>query len=67
VVVMAVMAMVNDNHNLRLRRIGNCEAEDEYESKQNLFHSSQYRAAQIDLQSYCDHCAQTPDTVPSNA
>jgi hypothetical protein len=34
-----VMAMVYDHHNLRLRRIGYCETEDEHESEQNSFHS----------------------------
>jgi hypothetical protein len=40
VMMATVMVMaVHDNHNLRLRRIGCCEAEDEHESKQNLFHN----------------------------
>jgi len=37
---MMVMAVVDDNHNLRLRRIGYCEAEDEHETEQNFFHTS---------------------------
>ena len=40
VVMMVVMAVVYYHHNLRLRRIGNCETEDEHESEQNLFHNS---------------------------
>lgn len=39
-----VMAGVDHNDNLRLRRIGCCEAEDEHESKQNLFHNSVCRS-----------------------
>lgn len=38
--MVVVMAGVYDHHNLRLRRIGNREAEDEDQSKQNLFHGS---------------------------
>jgi hypothetical protein len=33
-----VMAMVYDHHNLRMCRIGYCETEDEHESEQNSFH-----------------------------
>ena len=41
VVMMAVMVVaVYNHHNLRLRRIGHCEAEDESESEQNPYHSS---------------------------
>jgi hypothetical protein len=41
-----VMAVVVDYHDdLRLRRIGYREAEDEHESKQNLFHNSVSRPA----------------------
>jgi hypothetical protein len=46
VVVMVVMMMaVYDHHDLRLRRIRHCEAEDKNDSKQNLFHDSVWRAA----------------------
>ncbi len=38
-VVMVVVGM-NNHHNLRLRRIGYREAEEEHESEQNLFHNS---------------------------
>ena len=31
-VMVVVVARMNDNHYLRLRRVGHCEAEDEYES-----------------------------------
>jgi hypothetical protein len=36
--MMVVMVVVYYNHDLRLRRIGYCEAEGEHESEQNLFH-----------------------------
>jgi len=39
VIVMVVMMAMNDHYNLRLRRIRHCEAEDEDQSEQNLFHS----------------------------
>jgi hypothetical protein len=39
VVVVTVMAMMNHDDYLRLRRIGDCEAEDENEAEQNLFHA----------------------------
>jgi len=39
-VMMMVMAVMNYHHNLRLRRIGYCEAEGEHEPEQNLFHNS---------------------------
>jgi hypothetical protein len=46
-VVMVMMMMVvvgmNHNHYLRLRRIRCCEAEDENQSEQNLFHTSSIR------------------------
>jgi hypothetical protein len=46
VVVMVVMVAGMDyHHNLRLRRIRYCEAEDEHESEQNLFHNSVCRPA----------------------
>jgi hypothetical protein len=32
VMMMVVVARMNDNHYLRLRRVGHCEAEDEHES-----------------------------------
>lgn len=41
VVVMTVMVMaVYNDHHLRLRRVGHCEAEDQGESEQDSFHSS---------------------------
>jgi hypothetical protein len=39
VMMMMVVTVVYYDHNLRLRRIGCCEAEDESECKQNLFHA----------------------------
>jgi len=38
--MMVVVMVVNDHHNLRLRRIRRCEAEDEEHSEQILFHAS---------------------------
>jgi hypothetical protein len=39
-VMMTMMVMaVYDHHNLRLRRIRCCEAEDESQCKENLFHA----------------------------
>jgi hypothetical protein len=38
-VVVMVMAVFN-HHDLRLRRIGCCEAEDESQCKQNFLHDS---------------------------
>jgi hypothetical protein len=46
VVVMVVVAGMDDHDNLRLRRIGYCEAEDEHESEQNLFHKTVCRPAE---------------------
>ena len=50
-VVVMMVAGMDDHDNLRLRRIGYCEAEGEHESEQNLFHKpsmltaeSEYRA-----------------------
>lgn len=43
--VMMMVAMMNYHHDLRLRRIGDCEAEGENEGKQNLFHNSVCRPA----------------------
>lgn len=40
VMMMVVMAVVHDHHDLRLRRVRYREAEDENQSKQNLFHGS---------------------------
>jgi hypothetical protein len=49
--VMVMAVVVDYHHNLRLRRVRYCEAEDEHESEQNLFHKlsmppgkSKYRA-----------------------
>jgi hypothetical protein len=53
-----VMAVMYYHDYLRLCRIGNCETEGEHESEQNSFHSTQYAARQIHLQSYYDHCSQ---------
>jgi hypothetical protein len=39
-VMVVMVAVMNYHHDLRLRRIGCCEAEDEHESEQNLFHNS---------------------------
>jgi hypothetical protein len=39
VVVMMMVVVVYYHHNLRLCRIGCCEAEDESECEQNLFHA----------------------------
>jgi hypothetical protein len=55
-VVMAMMMIASYHHNLRLRRIRRRIAEEESESEQNLFHSSQYDALQIHLQSCSDRC-----------
>jgi hypothetical protein len=38
VMTMVAAMAVYDHHNLRLRRIRNCETEDEHEAEQNLFH-----------------------------
>jgi hypothetical protein len=38
-VMVVVMMVVNYHHDLRLRRIGYCEAEDEDQSEQKLFHT----------------------------
>jgi len=43
VMVMVMTAMVYYHHNLRLRRIRYCEAEDQHEAEQNLFHDSVWR------------------------
>ena len=42
-----VMAVMYDHHNLRLRRIGHCEAEEKSESEQNSFHSSVLRVTSL--------------------
>jgi hypothetical protein len=54
--MVVVVMVVYYHHNLGLRRIRECEAKDESESKQNLFHSSQYGALQMYLQSCSDRC-----------
>jgi hypothetical protein len=43
--MMVVMAVVYYNHDLRMRRIGYCEAEGEHESEQNFFHDLVCRLA----------------------
>ena len=45
VVMMVVVVWVYDHYDLRLRRIGNREAEGEHESEQNLFHNLVCRPA----------------------
>jgi hypothetical protein len=60
VVTMMVMTMVNDNHHLRLRRIRDCEAEEEHEAEQSLFHSSQYVPRDLGILSYCDQWLNEP-------
>jgi hypothetical protein len=37
--MMVMVAVVNHNDYLRLHRVRHCEAEDEHESEQNLFHN----------------------------
>jgi hypothetical protein len=39
-VMMMVVMAVYDHHNLRLRHIGYCEAEDESQCEENSFHAS---------------------------
>ena len=39
VMVVVMMMVVNYHHDLRLRRIGYCEAEDENQSEQKLLHT----------------------------
>ena len=62
VVMMMVVVVVvaYDHHDLRLRRIRSCEAEDESESKQNLFHSLQYDALRVSLPSCSDRYVLRP-------
>ena len=45
VVVVVMVAGMDDHDNLRLRRIGYREAEGEHESEQNLFHNTVCRPA----------------------
>ena len=47
VVMVVVVVLLNYHHNLRLRRIGCCEAEEKHESEQNLFHNSVCRLANL--------------------
>ncbi len=44
VVMMMVVTVVDYNHNLRLRRVGCREAENEDQCQQNLLHDSVSRA-----------------------
>jgi hypothetical protein len=60
VVMMVVVMVAYDHHDLRLRRIRCCEAEDESESKQNLFHSLQYDALRGSLPSCSDRYVLRP-------
>ena len=60
VVMMVVVVVAYDHHYLRLRRIRSCEAEDESESKQNLFHSLQYDALRVSLPSCSDRYVLRP-------
>jgi hypothetical protein len=39
VVVMMMVTMMDHHHDLRLRRVGHREAEDQSHAKQNLFHA----------------------------
>jgi hypothetical protein len=58
--MMVVVTMVDHNDDLRLRRIRYCEAEEEHEAKQSLFHNSQYGVLHLRMLSYCDqglHCS----------
>jgi len=43
--MVVVMMAVYYHHDLRLRRIGYCDAEGEHESEQNLFHNLVCRLA----------------------
>jgi len=45
VMMMVVVMAVYDHHNLRLRRIGCREAEDESQCEENLFHTLVSRSA----------------------
>jgi hypothetical protein len=45
VVVTMMVAMVNYDHHLRLRRIRYCETEEEHEAEQSLFHDSVWHSA----------------------
>jgi hypothetical protein len=45
VMMVVVMMAVYYHHDLRLRRIGYCDAEGEHESEQNLFHNLVCRLA----------------------
>ncbi|MGD0154693.1 MAG: hypothetical protein ABSB50_01255 [Terracidiphilus sp.] len=47
VVMVVVVVLLNYHHNLRLHRIGYCEAEEKHESEQNLFHNSVCRLANL--------------------
>lgn len=67
VVMMMVMAMVNDNHHLRLRPIRDCEAEEEHEAEQSLFHDSQCGAWCLRILSYCDQCLQRTNELIKRA
>jgi hypothetical protein len=60
VVVVVMMVVAYDHHDLRLRRIRSCEAEGEGESKQNLFHSFQYDALRVSLPSCSDRYVLRP-------
>jgi hypothetical protein len=48
--MMMMVAMVYDHHNLRLRRIGCCEAEDESQCEENLFHALLSRSASLNTE-----------------
>jgi hypothetical protein len=39
IMVMVMVAGVYDHHNLRLRRVGQCEAEEKNQAEPNLFHT----------------------------
>ena len=50
IMMMVVMVVVYYYHNLRLRRIGCCEAEDESQCEENPFHALVWRSARLDTE-----------------
>jgi len=54
-------------HHLRLRRIRDCEAEEEHEAEQSLFHSNQYGARHLRILSYYDQCLLCRDEFANRA
>jgi hypothetical protein len=49
-VMVMVMAVVYYYHNLRLRRIGYCETEDEHETEHNSFHNPVSRSPNLNTE-----------------